>query len=283
MRDHDASEWVIRMAQNTQLTLRLPRAGSSTRRAPCSTAPPGLAWGLPRYILGQVDETWRQSAGEDRAVVRRGDHLPPARPSSRAAARQGQGSRGQLRDGDRGCRRAGQTLARHRIRAGYRSQADGAGGQQPLRRHRDAWDTGNLSTLTRNSPLRATGAHLSIVGHITEPELHRYLTEMECANGFANRFLWLLVRRSKLLPDGPSAPDAKLAPLIDELREVVRFAGTLGELARDEAATASWRAVYGTLTREEPGMVGAVIGRAERFRCSACRYCMPCWTARRKS
>jgi hypothetical protein len=75
-------------------------------------------------------------------------------------------------------------------------------------------------------------------------------------------------RRVCRQPDRPHfrshpGPDAKLAPLIDELRAVVRFAGTLGELARDEAATASWRAVYGTLTREEPGMVGAVIGRAE--------------------
>jgi hypothetical protein len=75
-------------------------------------------------------------------------------------------------------------------------------------------------------------------------------------------------RRVCRQPDRPHSrshpgPDAKLAPLIDELRAVVRFAGTLGELARDEAATASWRAVYGTLTREEPGMVGTVIGRAE--------------------
>ncbi len=54
---------------------------------------------------------------------------------------------------------------------------------------RKAWDSGNLSTLTRNSPLRATGAHVSIIGHTTRDELLRQLSATEQANGFANRFL----------------------------------------------------------------------------------------------
>ena len=32
---------------------------------------------------------------------------------------------------------------------------------------RDAWDHGNLSTLTKHDPLKATGAHVSIIGHVT--------------------------------------------------------------------------------------------------------------------
>jgi hypothetical protein len=32
---------------------------------------------------------------------------------------------------------------------------------------RQAWDAGRLRTLTKNSPLRATDAHVSILGHIT--------------------------------------------------------------------------------------------------------------------
>lgn len=67
---------------------------------------------------------------------------------------------------------------------------------------RQAWDEGTLQTLTKNSPTRATDAHVSIVGHVTKAELLRHLTETEAANGFANRFLWLLVKRSKELPFG---------------------------------------------------------------------------------
>ena len=41
---------------------------------------------------------------------------------------------------------------------------------------REAWETGNLSTLTKNSPLRATGAHISILAHTTREELVTSLT-----------------------------------------------------------------------------------------------------------
>ena len=67
---------------------------------------------------------------------------------------------------------------------------------------RNAWDSGNLQTLTKNSPARATGAYISIVGHITREELRRELTTTEQGNGFANRFLWMCVKRSRLLPGG---------------------------------------------------------------------------------
>jgi hypothetical protein len=54
---------------------------------------------------------------------------------------------------------------------------------------RSAWDSGNLRTLTRNDPITATGAHISIIGHITADELRADLTATDSANGFANRFL----------------------------------------------------------------------------------------------
>ncbi len=38
---------------------------------------------------------------------------------------------------------------------------------------RQAWDTGYLRTMTKNSPARATDAHISIVGHVTRDELRR--------------------------------------------------------------------------------------------------------------
>src|SRR5262249_47756246 len=64
---------------------------------------------------------------------------------------------------------------------------------------RNAWDSGDLRIMTKNKPARATGAHLSIIGHITRDELKRELTSTEMGNGFANRFLWACSTRSKLL------------------------------------------------------------------------------------
>jgi hypothetical protein len=67
---------------------------------------------------------------------------------------------------------------------------------------RQAWDSGALTAMTKNNFARATGTHVTILGHITRPELAKCLSDTDCFNGFANRFLWALVRRSKLLPDG---------------------------------------------------------------------------------
>ena len=67
---------------------------------------------------------------------------------------------------------------------------------------RNAWDGRDLRSMTKNSPARATGAHVSLIGHITADELRRYLTQTETANGFGNRHLWICADRSKMLPEG---------------------------------------------------------------------------------
>jgi hypothetical protein len=89
---------------------------------------------------------------------------------------------------------------------------------------RQAWDGDRLRTLTKNNPTRATGAHVSIIGHITKSELLRHLNETEAANGFANRFLWLMVRRSKELPFGGEWDAVDTSPLVRRLDCAVRFA-----------------------------------------------------------
>lgn len=128
---------------------------------------------------------------------------------------------------------------------------------------RQGWDTGNLRTLTKNSPAIATGAHISIVGHITRDELRRYLEGTEAANGFANRFLWLCVRRSKCLPEGGSLDPVTLEPLANRLAQAVVSAKQIGELRRDDEARADWHNVYPELSEGRPGLLGAVTSRAE--------------------
>ena len=128
---------------------------------------------------------------------------------------------------------------------------------------RDAWDRGDLATLTRNSPLKATGAHISLIGHITEQELGARLDDTSKGNGFANRFLFALVRRSKELPEGGMVPEIQLHALADRLKRVLTFARTVTTVRRDDEARALWASVYHDLSEAKPGLIGAVIARAE--------------------
>lgn len=128
---------------------------------------------------------------------------------------------------------------------------------------RQFWDSGNVRALTKNSPARTTGSHVSLIGHITKAELLRHLDNTEAANGFGNRFLWLCVRRSKCLPEGGQIQSVNFTPFAQQLKQAVEFACTVDEMRRDGEARKIWGEVYPQLSQGQPGLFGAVTSRAE--------------------
>ncbi len=125
-----------------------------------------------------------------------------------------------------------------------------------------AWDTGNLHVMTK-SPLKATGAHISIIGHITKEELKAELLQTDALNGFGNRFLWLYVERSKLLPRGGNLQESELMPLRDKLRLAVAHATAAGEIGMTPEAWELWDAEYERLSTGQAGLLGGMTNRAE--------------------
>ena len=134
---------------------------------------------------------------------------------------------------------------------------------------RAAWDTGALQTLTKNDPITATGAHISIIGHITKDELQLELAETDKANGFANRFLYVCVKRSKQLPFG----GGEISPTtVVELRRRLSEAGRLaknhsitkhaGVIGMTERANRIWVEQYPQLSEGFDGLLGSVTARA---------------------
>lgn len=128
---------------------------------------------------------------------------------------------------------------------------------------RQAWDRGSLRSLTKNSPARATNAHISIVGHITVEELRKNLTETEVSNGFANRFQWFCVERSKLLPEGGDIASVDFSSINARFNEAISWASRDMQMKKGSEALAIWRDVYPGLSEAQPGLVGAMISRSE--------------------
>lgn len=126
---------------------------------------------------------------------------------------------------------------------------------------RQAWDEGDLRIMTKNSPAQATGAHTSIVGHITADELRRHLDATESGNGFGNRFLWVWVERSKILPEGGNPP--QFGTLLDDLRSAIEYSKHPAVVTWDDEARALWCDVYTNLSCERYGLTGALTSRAE--------------------
>jgi hypothetical protein len=128
---------------------------------------------------------------------------------------------------------------------------------------RRAWDGRRLQTLTKGNPETATGAHIAVVGHITIDELRSDLDRVSMSNGFANRFLFFVVRRAQLLPF-PDVLDPEVAQGFGEkLKAILQNKIIRREVTFGPEAKAMWKAEYHLASADHPGLFGFLVARGE--------------------
>ena len=128
---------------------------------------------------------------------------------------------------------------------------------------RQAWDGDTLQTMVRNNPLRASAAHIGIVGHITKDELLRYLTATELANGFSEPLLADRGRPLQAAAVRQRSGRRAAREVRDAVRLGLRFAGDHRALPLDPAARERWIEIYPHLSASGAGLAGAATARAE--------------------
>ena len=129
---------------------------------------------------------------------------------------------------------------------------------------REAWDGEDLETLTRNSPLRATEAHLALIAQITATELRHCSTTISIENGLLKRFLFVACRRTQLLPHGGNENPLRNTGLTDQLARALDHAGRAGRLRLHPGARRHWSNTYIEMSkRSMEGLTGALTSRAE--------------------
>jgi hypothetical protein len=129
---------------------------------------------------------------------------------------------------------------------------------------RDAWDGSRLSVRSRGATSIATGHHIVIVGDITVTELRMRLTESESANGFANRFLFALGHRARLLPDGGNVPKQVVNSLGRQIQDALQASRKIERLERSPEAADLWRDIYYEMANDDPdGLLGSVVARGD--------------------
>jgi len=215
----------------------------------------GMSWGFVRDLMHAVDRYWAEERIEN-------------------GLSSGEGLIYQVRDKRLGVNKDGDTVLEDPGADDKRLfvlEGEFAGALKVATREgntlsaiiRTAWDAGKLSTLTKNSPMKATDSHVSIVGHVTKTELVRLLSDSDARNGFANRFLWVCVKRSRILPFGGQWAGQNVAGMASLLGEVLRFAKGAGEMQWGDSAKPLWVERYPTLSEGAPGLLGAVTSRSE--------------------
>ena len=127
---------------------------------------------------------------------------------------------------------------------------------------RQAWDGGRLAVRSRSGTTVADNAHVCVLAHISADELRAKLTETDVAGGFANRFLFVCVRRSKLLASGGNLDDGTGAGFARNFALLATKARKVGTLRRTPEATSYWEQIYAEMAADEPaGLLAAIIAR----------------------
>jgi phage/plasmid primase-like uncharacterized protein len=225
----------------------------------------GTAWSTPRYVFTKVDETF---------VLKR----------VKSGLSSGEGLIFQVRDPQydqvpirEGGRRTGEILSYEDVLSDQGEpdkrlliiESEFSSALKVMDREgntlspvlRDVWDHGNLSPLTKKDRMVATGAHVCIIGHITVNELLRCLAATDRANGFANRYLFAVVRQSKFIPSGKGTPPQILEPFFLRFSRTLERARTRGLMARDQEIETLWASVYRKLAEAPQGLTGAILAR----------------------
>ena len=122
-----------------------------------------------------------------------------------------------------------------------------------------------------NNALKATGAHIVMVAHVTPGEFRAKVDQGEIAGGSLNRFLMVASRSSKDLPHEPLYPEDHLLKFGGRLRDDIDAAKMLGErrIGRTKKAQKVWAENYadlknpaGAQSEDEEGILSAVVVRA---------------------
>jgi len=217
----------------------------------------GSGWTFSRFCLSAIDPEWNNSRVID-------------------GLQSGQGLVGSVRDGrrisddviDSGVTDKRALLIEEEF-AGIlapMNNTSNALGKQMSAIIRKFWSGGDQSLTKLHAPIRTTGAHVSIIGHITFDELRKTLPTGEVANGFANRFLWVCARRARKLSSGGAFHTVDLAPYVAWMRTVVDFIDMLNSdhvYRLTPQAAEYWDPIYNEISDPPPGVVGNMLARAE--------------------
>jgi hypothetical protein len=140
---------------------------------------------------------------------------------------------------------------------------------------RQGWDGTTLEVPSKNSPTKATGAHVSLIAAITKQELLSETNAVDAHNGLLNRFLFCCCQRAHLLPEGEVFDGLTTTREWADLQK--RFQSNIAKateaelvIRRSAEAQKEWglnaypneNALYHKLSRPRPGLYGQITARA---------------------
>lgn len=133
---------------------------------------------------------------------------------------------------------------------------------------RDAFDGRVLTTPTKTSYNRATGAHISVVGSIPETELVKCLAANDITNGMANRFAMFYSTRTKSVANPKPIPQERTDWLAQQIADALRITWGCTAIPMDGDAEEYWAATYENLdeaSRSQHPIIANLLARQDLY------------------
>jgi len=129
---------------------------------------------------------------------------------------------------------------------------------------RDAWDGVPMGRVLAREQAIVHSHHVGVIAHVTPVELRAKLSGTDAANGFGNRFIWLAVRRTRLVPFPVSPVEGVDPGLFAVVGAAIAEAQVPGEVPWSPDARDAWEELYLELTMRRPyGLLAAMTARTE--------------------
>ncbi len=130
---------------------------------------------------------------------------------------------------------------------------------------RNAWDGQPIEIVGRQRRLVVEVHHVGLVAHATIEQLRARLSLTAATASLVNRFLFIVARRQRHIPDEGNVPDEVTRRHGNALaRSLARVQG-MGRIERTPEAYLLWRDAYEDLADDDPdGLLGIALARSTR-------------------
>jgi hypothetical protein len=132
---------------------------------------------------------------------------------------------------------------------------------------RKAWDSPpRLRTESKTSSECASDPHVSVIGHVTGPEVRKCMGLIDSVNGFANRYLWIAARASKEIPiPVPVNWRGECKAILEQVaRAIILCRKESFEFKWTECGKKAWKAFYTECRKtKRASVLGLIVNRAE--------------------
>jgi hypothetical protein len=130
---------------------------------------------------------------------------------------------------------------------------------------RNAWDGAPLERPSHGRRALLERHHIGVIGHGTIEQLRPQLNLADASASLVNRFVWVVVRRQRILPDEGNVPPELTLRHGRALAEAALAARGSERMLRTAVAERLWHEAYEELAEDDPdGLLGIAVARSAR-------------------